>query len=295
MFWLIVLAQLGGQPVGSRPAECGALDGGKAANVWERAKAPELRAYCDLLASGSAKLAGGQGAQGVLPIADEADKKVPGRLAPSVLRGRAYEKLHRYDDAFATLSAVRAKDPSAVEEAFALLAFARAAMRTNHPKEAADAYRALLPRAVALSPSERAGAYVEAGFVAMARGPGGLDEAIAIFRQARKDAQDVSQSVAWLGLALALDRNGNRDEAKAVLGERTKFDPRPALAEARTRDVLAPTFAAESDAMSAVALETSDVAAAREAYKRYADVAGQGPWADHARAAEAALGGKRKR
>lgn len=295
MHWLVILAQLA-QPAGARPAECGALDAGKASNVWERAKAPELRSYCDLLASGAAKLAGGQNAQAVLPIADEADKKVPGRLAPSVLRGRAYEKLRRWDDAFATLSAVRAKDPSAVEDAFALLAFARAAVRTNHPTEAAEAYRALLPRAVALSPSERASAYVEAGFAAMARGPSGIDEAVAIFRQARKDAQDLAQTVAWLGLALALDRGGNREEAKAVLGERAKFDPRPPLADARARDVLASPFAAESDALSALALEASDPAAAREAYKRYADAAGQGPWAEHARGAEAALGGgKRKR
>lgn len=295
MLWLIVLAQLGAQPVGSRPAECGALDGGKATNVWERAKAPELRAYCDLLASGAAKLAGGQGAQTVLPIADEADRRVPGKLAPSILRGRAFERLGRYEEAFATLAAVGRRDPLAVEDAFALLAFARASVRTNHQKQAAEAYRALLPRAVALSPSERANAYVEAGFVAMARGVGGLDEAIAIFRQARRDAQDTVQTVAWLGLALALDRSGNRDEARVVLGERPKLDPRPALGEARAREVLASPFVGEQDAMLALALESTDPAASREAYRRYADAAGAGPWAEHARAAAAAVGSKRKR
>ncbi|HEY6462548.1 MAG TPA: hypothetical protein VIY73_20405, partial [Polyangiaceae bacterium] len=40
-----------------RPPEC-ADPGGHAANVWERARAPELRRYCDLVASASSKLAG---------------------------------------------------------------------------------------------------------------------------------------------------------------------------------------------------------------------------------------------
>lgn len=295
MFWLIVLGQLGAQPAGARPVECGATGGGKATNVWERAKAPELRAYCDLLASGASKLAAGQGAQDALTIADEADRRVPGRLAPSVLRGRAFEQLRRYEEAFATLDAVVRRDPSAAADAFALLAFARASVRTSHPTQAAEAYRALLPRAVALSPSERACAYVEAGFLAMARGPGGLDEAIAIFRQARRDAQDPVQLVAWLGLALALDRSGNREEARVVLGERPTLDPRPPLREARAREVLAKPFAAEEDAMVALALESTDPAAAREAYRRYAEAAGPGPWAEHARAAGAAVGQKRKR
>ena len=40
----------------ARPLECGLSDGFKAANPWERAKEPNLRRYCDLLASGTAKL-----------------------------------------------------------------------------------------------------------------------------------------------------------------------------------------------------------------------------------------------
>jgi tetratricopeptide (TPR) repeat protein len=293
--WLVVFAQVT-TSAGSRPPECGALDGGKAANVWERAKAPELRAYCDLLASGASKLAGLQGSpRDVLQIADDADKKFPGKLAPSVLRGRAYERLRKYDDAFSTLAAVRTKDSSALEDAPALLAFARAAVRTSHPKESFDAYSALLPRAVALPASDRGPAYVEAGFVAMARGPNGIDEAVAIFRQARKDAQDSAQTIAWLGLALALDRAGSRDEARAVLGERAKPDVKGALADSKTRDVLAPAFALESDAMLALALEATDVPGAHEAYKRYIDASGPtGTWTEQAKTADASIG-KRKR
>ena len=296
MLWFILYAQVTAASPGSRPSECGALDGGKAANVWERAKAPELRAYCDLLASGASKLAGLQGSpRDVIAIADEADKKFPGKLAPSVLRGRAFERLRKFDDAFATLSAVRSKDASALEDAPALLAFARSAVRTSHPKEASVAYGALLPRAVALPAADRGPAYVEAGFVAMARGAAGVDEAVAIFRQARKDAQDSAQTIAWLGLALALDRAGSHDEARAVLGERAKVDVRGALLEARAHDVLAPAFAPEADVMLALALEPTDLAGARDAYKRYIEAAGAaGTWTEHAKAAEAALG-KRKR
>jgi len=295
MFWLVVFAQVTSQ-TGARPSECGALDGGRATNIWERAKAPELRVYCDLLASGASKLAGAQGSpRDVLVIADEAEKKMPGKLAPAVLRGRAYERLRKYDDAYTTLQAVRAKDASALEDASALLAFARSAVRSSHTKEADEAYRALLPRAVALAAAEKGAAYVEAGLTAMARGPTGIEEAVAIFRQARREAQDSAQTVAWLGLALALDRSGNREEARAVIGERGKLDARGALAEAKSRDVIATTYAAEADAMAALALERFDIAAAHEAYKRYIEAAGpQGVWTDAAQKSDAQLG-KRKR
>jgi tetratricopeptide (TPR) repeat protein len=295
MLWPLVFAQVISAQPGFRPQECGALDGGRAANVWERAKAPELRAYCDLLASGASKLAGVQGSpREVLQIADEADKKMPGKLAPSVLRGRAFERLRRYDDAFATLSGVRAKDPSALEDASALLAFARSAVRTAHPKEAEEAYHALLPRAVALPAADRSAAYVEAAFVLMSKGPSGIDEAVAIFRQARKEAQDAAQTVAWLGLALALDRAGNREEARAVLAERGKIDARSALQDAKTRDLIAQPFALETEAMVALSVERTDVAQAHEAWKRYIEGGLQSAWLEHAKSSDASLG-RRKR
>jgi len=295
LLWIVLFAQVAPQ-AGSRPAECGALDGGKSANVWERAKAPELRAYCDLLASGSSKLAGTQGSpRDVLAIADEADKKLPGKLAPSVLRGRAYERLRRFDDAFTTLQGVRAKDPSALEDASSLLAFARSSVRTAHMKEGEEAYRALLPRAIALPAAERGAAYVEAGLVLMAKGTTGIDESIAILRQARKDAQDAAQTVAWLGLALALDRAGNRDEARAVIGERGKVDVRTALADAKSRDVIAAAFVPEIEAMVALSLEQTDLAGAREAYKKYIDaVGGKGVWVEAAQKSMSSLGVRKR-
>ena len=59
-----------------RPPECSAEIGGATANVWERAKSPELRRYCDLVASAASKLAGTRRwPQAALAAAREADER----------------------------------------------------------------------------------------------------------------------------------------------------------------------------------------------------------------------------
>ena len=93
---MLVLSQAGGAWASGRPAECTSLDGGRGANVWERAKAPELRRYCDLLAAGAAKLAWSAArvptgapapltrvppdttSREVLEIAEDAERAMPG-------------------------------------------------------------------------------------------------------------------------------------------------------------------------------------------------------------------------
>jgi hypothetical protein len=280
-----VAAGVGAQS-GGRPVECAPLEGGRASNVWERAKSPELQRYCDLLASGSAKLAGGSAMAGdVLVIADEADRALPGRAAPSVLRGRALERLGREPEGLAALREARTRDDRALDDPVALLAWARTLARTDHAREALDAYRSLLPRASALVIADRGPAYVEAGMLAMARGADGLDEAVAVLRQARRESQDVVQTLAIAALALALDRAGEKAEARATLGERAAGELRAALADARVRESLGPVGAPEADAMVGLALEPAEPARAREAWQRYAQGAGsKGPWLEHARA-----------
>src|SRR5205085_4188859 len=115
----------------------------------------------------------------------------------------------------------------------ALLAWARANARTGHLDEAAQAYRAALPRTSALGASERAGACFEAGMIVMAQGQKGVDDAVAMFRQARRDAQDAMQVASVVALALALDRSAQKDEAKAVLAERVRTDAKAILGDAR--------------------------------------------------------------
>lgn len=285
-----VLMQLSGAPSAGRPTECSFGDTGRP-NVWERVKQPELGKYCDLLASGASKLAatGNAQARDVIAIADDADKRLPGKTAPTVLKGRAFAKLAQYTDAYAAFHAALAKDPSACDEPNALFAYARSASRTDHGAEALTAYRALLPRASGLTSSDRGAAYLEAGLATMNAGTATIDDAIAILRQARRETQDALAVTSWLALALALDRANLHDESRAVLAERSN-EVKSSLADGRVREVLAAT-PAEVDALTALALESSDPAAAQATWHKYAAAVATGPWAEHARARETALGG----
>jgi tetratricopeptide (TPR) repeat protein len=287
---VLVLAQsASGAWSSARPPECAPLDVGRLTNVWERAKAPKLRRYCDLLASGASKLAGGPGMrEEVLGIAERADSTFPGHAAPMVLKGRALVALGRFDEALAALRDAKTREANdrALDDPLALHAWARALVRAAQPDLAAatKAYEALLPRAATLSLADRTAASLEAGLLTMNEGPAGLDESVPILREATRDAQDAAQVVSVLALALALDRAGEKDEARALVVERIKGDPRPVLATTRAQELVAPALANETHALRALALEPTDPAAARAEWQAYIDHAGSGPWVDHARA-----------
>lgn len=272
----------------ARPAECAPLSASSASNVWERAKYPALRRYCDLLASGAAKLAATPSpdeAREAMANAAEAARALPDRAAPAVLRGRALVALGQYREAAAILDTAVAHDPRALDDPAALFAWGRALGRVGRLADAEEAFRALLPRASSLAPSERGKAEIEAAFLAEARGPSGIDQAIPLFRQARRDAQDALHVLASVGLALALDRAGEHDEARASDGGRQ--DPRDALGEGAVREALSDVGAlAEADALVAFSARIAgDAPGAKDAWTRYlAGSAGKGPWADHARA-----------
>src|SRR5579859_388110 len=104
---LLILAQASAWGSG-RPPECGE-PGRHAANAWERAKSPELRRYCDLVASASSKLAGTTAmAEAALQSAREADGVLPGHAAPLILEGRALVALGKLDDALRALEGGKA-------------------------------------------------------------------------------------------------------------------------------------------------------------------------------------------
>lgn len=263
------------------------VEGFRTSNAWERAKEPNLRRYCDLLASGTAKLVGSGSTilvKEVPQIADEADKLLPGRASPSILKGRAFLRLGRSEEALGALQEAKRRDDRALDDPVALLAWARANARTGRLVEAAQAYRAALPRTSALTAQERSAASFEAGMTVMAQGPSGIDDAVAMFRQARRDAQDALQVASVTALALALDRAGQRNEAKAILAERVRSDVRALLSDPRVADALADAGARhEGDALAAIALE-AEGGAAKESWRAYLDGAGgKGPWAAHAR------------
>jgi hypothetical protein len=75
-----------------------------------------------------------------------------------------------------------------------------------------------------------------------------------------------------------------------VLADRVRSDAKAILADPRIAEALADAgVAQEADALVATALEVTDAAGARDAWRRYVDgPGGKGPWADHARVHEGA-------
>jgi tetratricopeptide (TPR) repeat protein len=270
-----------------RPPECtlsGTHTESGVYNVWERAKAPELRRYCDLVAGATSKLAGSTAmVRAALDLAREADMVVPGHAAPKVLEGRALAALGQKDAALEALREGKARDPGVLDDPTTLLAWARAVAHGGHLDEAVDAYRALLPRATSLPATDRSSATVEAGLVAMAFGPAALDDAIGALREAARDAQDDAEGVAVLALALALDRRGDADEARSLIATRGHGDPRNLFEGARGKE-LAAAAPWEVPAIVAFALETTDAAGAHDAWEQYLQANPTGPWAAQVRA-----------
>ena len=279
---LLLIAQVSATAP-SRPAECGVDGNLKGTNIWERARHPELRHYCDVLATGSSKLVSLATAADALRAGDEADRIMPGHAAPLSLKGRALVKLGRFTEAYAAFTEAKNRDARSLDDPSALLAFARACQRSNHAGEALAAFRSLLPRADGLAGAERAPAYVEAALVAMEASRGNVDDAIAMLRQARREATDALQPISTLALALALDRSGARDEARAMLDDRAKAAARTLGRDATLTALLGP-LAYEGEALAAIGLESTDAAAAHDAWQRYVDTApAGGVWLDHAK------------
>jgi len=281
--WVMVLGSA--FSAGTPPLECAVSSGRSGSNVWERAKAPELGAYCDLLASATAKLADpAHIAVDVVEIAEQAEALLPGRAAPLVLLGRARARLGRYPDAVRAFAEAKTRDGGALEDPLALLSWARVLAYTGQTSEARVAYRALLPRASSLTLAERGAAYVGAGLLAMSVGPAGVEEAVAILREGRKNSEDVVQRVDSLALAMALDRSGERGEAAMILAERPHENAAPLLVDPAATFAMGPSAVVERSALLALSLEASDPAAARSSWGTYLDgPGGAGPWAEHAR------------
>ncbi len=290
--WILVFAQIAASGWSSgRPRECGDASG-HTLNVWERAKSPELRRYCDLIASAASKLAGvAPMVEQALSAAREAGGLLPGYAAPHVLEGRALVALGKYDEAYAAMRAGMSIEPHALDDPQALLAWARTLSRTGKVGSAADAYRGLLPRSNVFTSGERVSAEIEASIVAMSRGAEGIDEAVAALRDAHREARDEARGVVVLVLALALDRRGDAEQARAVLAERSTGDPRELLESKHAKELLA-AVPQETYALAAIALEPTDEAGARDQWQQLIDAAPSGVWAAHARA-HLRLAGKR--
>jgi tetratricopeptide (TPR) repeat protein len=271
-----------GAPV-SREPTCTEDGGVYRANVWERAKFPDLRLYCDLLASAASKLAGPTPmVTAALDAARAADAALPGQGGALVLEGRALAILGRAQEAMAAFDEARARDPRAFEVPVALLALARTFASLGRDADASRAYRVLLPRSGGLPAADRSAIAAEAGIEAMQVGPESIDEAAADLREALRGAQGDAERFVVLALALALDRAGKVSEARTLLADRARGEPR-SVVSAWSSVAAVPVRQGEGAAMAALALEGSDAAGARDGWTQSLEVAPHGPWANHAR------------
>ncbi len=147
MMVVLVLGQAAGGGA-QRPTVLPGCEGAwtRAANAWERAKRPEFLQYCDLVGSARAKLSAGRGDPRVaLDLARLAESVLADRSDALVLEGRALVAMGDGPRAAAAFRAALARDPRALDEPTAHLAWARSLALSGQPGLAAEAYQSLQP------------------------------------------------------------------------------------------------------------------------------------------------------
>lgn len=284
-----------------RPAECVSVERartGSGPEIWNRARHPELAAYCAALARGYSVLAADPRA--AADAADRAEAAKPGQAATRVLRARALLAEGSALEAWAEFEAAGSM-PWSVRSPEALHDRAIAASLARHMPEAVSAYRALVPRVELLDDSGlRERIYVEAALHVMALGPESLDEAIGYLTEARRAGAEPGLSPVVLGaLALALDRQGKTALARGVAAEAgpatvlTSLELDPALPEVGRKAAIRkflPVFPpGEPAAIIAIVADAHGSSLAREYWQTFLDQNDAGArWAEHARAKLAA-------
>jgi hypothetical protein len=300
-------AELSAAAVASaRPEACRTRGADAGSTLWSRARLPEVVRSCRLLARGHARLASLPAE--ALALAQAAEG-VPANASPArLLRGRALFRLGRVADAWQVLAPFIEPGAAPLDDAPSLFDVARAALAAGVLDAAERAYRLLVPRAELLgSRQAQRTALIEAASVALARGPSSVDEALGYLESARAMPLAGERDLV-LGLtALALERSGRSDEARAAAREvegpwdlENQMTPaeRARVAEAAfSPGELKPSPAAlspgrlmlldgELHAAIAVLAAGRDEALRRAHLRAFlASSAGQGPWAEHARRA----------
>lgn len=259
------------------PAPC---DGARR-DAWDRARAPDLARYCDLVAQAEAAVE--TDAKRATAAATEADRLAPGRARPLVLLARAAAREERSADAVELFRRARAIDPRAAADGASLFALATSLARTGAVGEARVAYRALVPEASALAPARRTRARIDAGLAILAEGPDSAAEAVSVLRAAATAPAPELAALADAALALALDRSGVRGEARAravsaASGGALGASGRAAASRSEDGLALAALLAEDTNAPRAIA-----------AWEAFLASAGASPWAAHARAHVAEL------
>ncbi len=267
--------------------DCVRLSEARPGKVWRRVAQPTHEAFCERLALASSRFAGAPASlEDVLQLCDDAERLVPGRAEPRVLKARALLEFGAAEEALEALMEAKRRDERVFEDPRSMLALARASARTGRGMQAIAAFRAVLPRASTLSRAEGGEVAFEAAMALTAAGPEALDEAMVLLRRACLDAEDALRPLARIALALTLDRAGRGAEASVPL-QGIGLLTRDTLAKSAivSRALANAGALRERDALAAMALERSRPSDARAAWVRYVQSAGNGgPWLEHARA-----------
>jgi len=308
LFGLVPAAELSAAAASSvRPPACRLHGAELGSTLWTRARLPEVVRSCRILARGYARLPT-QPAE-ALALAEAAEAAPENAGAARLLRGRALFRLARVPEAWALLAPFLDDKAAPLDDAQALFDIARTALAASKLEAAERAYRLLVPRAALLDSrqTERI-ALIEAASLALARGPAGVDEALGYLETARAMPLAGERDL-LLGLtALALDRSGRSEQARArareadgpwdLEGEMTPAE-RARVAEAAFAPSGEVTASPASIGPARIMLVDGELHAAiamlamgrdealRRAHWRafLGSTAGQGAWAEHARKA----------
>ena len=219
LFGLAPAAELAAASSSStRPEPCRANAGQTDSTLWSRTRPPELLRSCRLLARGFARL-GAEPAQ-ALALAADAGRVSANERAAKLLQGRAYFRLGRVAEAWVALAPFASPGAPPLDDAASLLDVARTALAAGALDAAERTYRLLVPRASLMGSRlvERT-ILIEAASLALALGPAGIDEALGYLEAARSIPLAGDRDL-MLGLtALALDRQGQSEQARAAARE----------------------------------------------------------------------------
>lgn len=321
-------APLAASPAGlasasDRPSECRPANEGRRARVtvWQRARLPQRQAYCDRIAR--AELALASDAARARSLADEAEALWPGRASTEVMRARALVASGDAEEARLGFERALALDPSALDAPRAAADHAHALVRVGRSRDAARAYRELVPLAGRLSRDERSLLLLRAAHASMAAADEAAPSAAASTAPPSAPGSTAPPSApttapitgavaarpsreSALAAAIAYLEEGRRDPASpwaadlgltlalalGRIGELARADA--AVADARVMGASSTRavryVAASADARALEALAASEPGVAREAWEAYLREAPGSIYADHARASLARLG-----
>lgn len=246
-----------------------------ASEFWDQVRTPGLRVYRATVRQGEQALDAGD-TTAALEAASQAIGRLGQRPEGHRLRGLALTALGEHAQAASAYRAGLALDPTSLDAVEVGGLAAGSAARAGDFSLAAT----ILARVLAHMDGgpERSRLYALRGDVLQALGPEQLHEAILCYRRAiNSDGRGISQR-AVLGLALAMDRSGDRGEAKRLAGSLGTGRP-AAHGLARL-----PMTVSERAARRAIALSiVGKMAGASRAWGVVASM--EGPWRSHARAA----------